>query len=91
MPEVRMQIEWPGQEADQVYSPSSVIRDYFEEGESMPVADFEARVVEALEAAGDRVREVYGTRCASARAETERLRDRIQHVAEGEHVTIVRL
>jgi uncharacterized repeat protein (TIGR04042 family) len=88
MPEVYMQIEWPDGEADRVYSPSSVIRDFFEEGEAIPVAEFEARITEALERAGERVREVYGMECASAQQELRRLRTAVQEAAEGDPVQI---
>ena len=78
-----MQIEWPNGTTDQVYSPSSVIREFFEEGEALSVADFEAQVTAALERASERVQEVYGMRCASAQKEAQRLQSVIQDVEEG--------
>lgn len=89
MPEVRMQIKWPDDMTDQVYSPSSVIRDFFQEGEALSVADFEARVINALEQASQRVREVYGTRCTSARAESQRLQKIIRRLDDEDTVQVL--
>lgn len=36
MSELYMQIEWPDKRVDQVHSPSSVIKDFFKNGESLP-------------------------------------------------------
>jgi len=69
-----MKIEWSDQTTDQVYSPSSVIRDFFSEGETLAVSEFEGRVTKALNQASRRVREVYGMGCASARNELQRLK-----------------
>lgn len=73
MPEVYMRIQWPDESTDRVYSPSSVIRDFFEEGEELSVARFEERITEALTRASERVREVYGMECTSAKQELRRL------------------
>lgn len=92
MPEVYMQIEWPDETADRVYSPSTVIRDFFEAGEELDVPDFEARVAEALTRASSRVREVYGVECASAQQELQRLRAAAQDARTDDGVvTIVRV
>lgn len=80
MPEVYMQIEWPDDSSDRVYSPSSVIRDFFEEGEELSVSAFEERVTDALNRASERVREVYGMECASAKQELRRLHSILQNL-----------
>ena len=89
MPEVYMQIEWPGATTDRVYSPSSVIRDFFREGETLSVADFETRVTDALEQASQRVREVYGTGCTSAQAEAQRIQKAARPMDDNETVRIL--
>jgi uncharacterized repeat protein (TIGR04042 family) len=91
MPEVYMHIEWPDESTDRVYSPSSVIRDFFEEGETLSVPEFETRVVEALNRARDRVREVYGMECTSARQELRRLRTATEQADEEGTVTVLQL
>lgn len=66
MPEMRFVVAWPdGQEQD-CYSPSLVIRDYFEEGRAYSLDDFLARSREALTIASDRVKARYGFSCSLA-------------------------
>ena len=74
MPEIYMQIEWPDNRMDQVYSPSSIIADFFKKGESLPLSAFENKVVEALHQASNRVRAKFGYECTSALGEIERIR-----------------
>ena len=91
MPEVYMRIRWPDDTTDRVYSPSSIIRDFFEENEEMTVAAFEERITNALTRAGERVREVYGMECASAKQELRRLQSATDERADDERVTILNL
>jgi uncharacterized repeat protein (TIGR04042 family) len=89
MPEVYMQIEWSDETTDQVYSPSSVIRDFFSKGETLAVAEFNERVTEALEEASRRVREVYGMGCTAATKEIERLHAAAEKRDDEASVTIL--
>jgi uncharacterized repeat protein (TIGR04042 family) len=91
MPEVYMRIQWPDETTDRVYSPSSVIRDFFEEDEEMTVAAFEERITNALTRAGERVREVYGMECTSARQELRRLQSAAAEAKGDGTITIVQL
>ncbi len=91
MPEVYMQIKWPDDSTDRVYSPSSVIREFFEEGEELSISTFEDRVTEALNRASERVREVYGMECASAKQELQRLRTALRERSDDGTVTVVEL
>lgn len=86
-----MQIEWPDASSDRVYSPSSVIRDFFEEGEELSVSAFEERVTDALTRASGRVQEVYGMECTSAQQELRRLRAAVRERPDDGTVTIVQL
>ncbi len=74
MPEIYMQIEWPNKQLDRIYSPSSVIRDYFKPGDIVPLAQFEQLAIEALNKASGRVMAKYGYECTSAMSEIERIR-----------------
>ena len=66
MPETRFRIQWPdGQQAD-CYSPSSVVRQYFEPEQDYALADFVAKAREALHLASDRVQAKYGRPCGLA-------------------------
>ena len=48
------------------------MRDYFQPGEEMPVAEFRSRSRQALAEAGERVRAKYGFSCSSAASQVDR-------------------
>ncbi len=73
MPEMRFHISWPDGEAESCYSPSLVIKDYFEPGESYELADFLVRSRTALTIASDRVRARYGHPCSLALGQLSRI------------------
>ncbi len=73
MPEMRFVIRWPDGEEETCYSPSLVIRDYFLEGTSYPLADFVERSRAALTIASDRVEAKFGYPCSLARGQLARL------------------
>ena len=73
MPEVLFTFELPDGVTKQCYSPSSVVRDYFAEGEEMIVSEFLARSRKALAEAGERVRAKFGFSCSSAANQLEEI------------------
>lgn len=66
MPEMRFKVLWPDQTESLCYSPSLVIKDFLEPGQSYPLNDFVSRSREALNIASERVRQKYGYACSSA-------------------------
>lgn len=66
MPEVLFTIQLPDGVQKQCYSPSSIVREYFAEGEELAVAEFLQRSREAYAQASERVRAKYGFSCSSA-------------------------
>ena len=74
MPEVRFRLEWPDGQSSTLYSPSTVILDYFRPGDSLLVSELEERGVEALRAASERVRARYGFACTRTDEEESQLR-----------------
>jgi uncharacterized repeat protein (TIGR04042 family) len=66
MPEMRFRVRWPDQSESLCYSPSLVIKDFLEPGNSYPLEEFVSRSREALEIASERVRQKYGYTCSSA-------------------------
>ena len=66
MPEMRFRIRWPDGRRETCYSPSLVIKDYFEPGQDYPVEDFVSKSREALTIASDRVKARYGFPCSLA-------------------------
>ena len=69
MPEVFFKVEFPDGATKECYSPSSVVRQYFAEGEQMPVGEFVRRSRKALTEASERVRAKFGFGCSSAAAQ----------------------
>jgi uncharacterized repeat protein (TIGR04042 family) len=66
MPEMRFQIEWPDGSQTVCYSPSLIIKQYFEPDHSYNLSDFVARSQAALTIASDRVKAKYGYPCGLA-------------------------
>lgn len=66
MPEMRFVVAWPDGREDRCYSPSLVVQDYLEVGQSYPLADFVSRSHAALSIASDRVEAKFGHPCSLA-------------------------
>jgi uncharacterized repeat protein (TIGR04042 family) len=66
MPEMRFKIQWPDGAQDTCYSPSLIIKDYFESGQDYELLDFVERSRTALNIASDRVQAKYGRPCGLA-------------------------
>ena len=66
MPEMRFVVRWPDGTEDTCYSPSLVIKDYFQPGQTYAVADFLQRSRTALHIASDRVHAKFGKPCVLA-------------------------
>lgn len=75
MPEMHFTVRWPDESVSKCYSPSLVIKDYFEEGHAYPVAEFVDRSRTALNIASERVRQKYGYACSSAMDQLQRIED----------------
>jgi uncharacterized repeat protein (TIGR04042 family) len=66
MPETHFKVQWPDGSQDICYSPSSVVKKYFELNRDYELADFVALSETALNMASDRVRAKYGMGCGLA-------------------------
>jgi uncharacterized repeat protein (TIGR04042 family) len=73
MPEMRFRIEWPDGQEDLCYSPSLIIKDYFQPGHTYALSDFLRRSREALQIASDRVAAQYGFPCSLAIGQLQRI------------------
>lgn len=60
MPAVHFRVRWPDGGVETCYSPSTVIKDFFEVGRTYALDEFLALSRDALHAASDRVRQRYG-------------------------------
>ena len=88
MPEVRFKLEWPDGQFSTLYSPSTVILDYLRPGESLFVSELEARGIEALRAASERVRARYGFACTRTDEEESRLRQWVSRYSSNDTVRV---
>jgi len=79
MPAILFTIQLPDGLTKQCYSPSTVVRDYFIEGEEMAVSEFLARSRQALAAASERVRAKFGFSCSSAASQLEDIEQFTRH------------
>lgn len=77
MPAMHFQLRWPDGSVSRCYSPSLVIKDYFQPGQTYPLPLFMTQVHEALNIASERVRAKYGFACSQALDQLER----IEHAA----------
>ena len=66
MPAMHFHLRWPDGRESRCYSPSLVIKDYFEPGTAYPLPDFLQRTREALAIASERVRAKFGFACSLA-------------------------
>ena len=89
MPEVRFQLEWPDGKSSTLYSPSTVILDYFKPGDSLLVSELEERGVEALRAASERVRARYGFACTRTDEEESQLRQWVSRYNSDDTVRVL--
>ena len=89
MPEVRFQLEWPDGKSSTLYSPSTVISDYFRPGDSLLVSELEERGVEALRAASERVRVRFGFACTRADEEESQLRQWVSRYSSDDTVRVI--
>jgi uncharacterized repeat protein (TIGR04042 family) len=66
MPAMHFHLRWPDGSVTRCYSPSLVIKDYFQPGVTYPLTDFMPQVREALNIASERVRAKFGFACSQA-------------------------
>lgn len=62
---------------ERLYSPSSIVAEYFKAGQSYPLDEFQTMARIALERASDRVARKYGYACTAAMAQLDRIEVRI--------------
>lgn len=87
MPERYVLVRWPDGLSQRIYSPSTVVEDFFAVGQIYAVEDFVNRCRQALQIASDRVREAYGFPCANAARSLALVERSAERGAVG-HVTV---
>jgi len=66
MPEMHFTVRWPDGSQMRCYSPSLVVREHLEVGQSYTVAEFLSRSRTALQIGSERVKAKYGFYCTAA-------------------------
>ena len=88
MPEVLFKVRWPDGGVETCYSPSTVIRDFYEVGRSYTLTEFLAASRDGLNAASDRVRMRYGSGCSRAMAQLAAIESRAKTLDESAAVEV---
>ncbi|MEM6738242.1 MAG: MSMEG_0570 family nitrogen starvation response protein [Bacteroidota bacterium] len=91
MPEVNLRVKWPDEHISDVYSPSTIVRQYFSSGDLMTVSDFVTKCTEALEHASKRVEEKFGYACTSARNSIHNVRQSAKDLKQDSLVEILEI
>lgn len=89
MPVTYVHIKWPDQVEDQIYSPSSIIKNYFVPEQEITIAEFHTKCTESLNEASGRVAQKFGFACTSAMAEDIRISSLCKNYKETEIVEII--
>ena len=66
MPEINFKIQWPDGQQETCYSPSLVVKQYFEPGAIYTVSEFVEKSRASLTIASDRVQAKFGFPCSRA-------------------------
>jgi uncharacterized repeat protein (TIGR04042 family) len=88
MPEIRFRIEWPDGTEELCYSPSLVVKDYFEPEQTYELQDFVQRSTTALQIASDRVQAKYGMPCTLALGQLQKLQHTAQQYQSQPHAKV---
>ena len=88
MPAMHYQLRWPDARVSTCYSPSLVIKEFFEPGASYTLPDFLQRLREATQIASDRVEAKFGFACSRARDQLALVEDQAQRFAQQTHARI---
>ena len=87
MPEVNFKIQWPDGKQETCYSPSLIVKKYFEPGEAYTVSEFLEKSRASLTIASDRVQAAYGFPCSRALGQLRKIEataKQYQDSSEGE-------
>jgi uncharacterized repeat protein (TIGR04042 family) len=84
MPERYVLVRWPDGPQQRIYSPSTVVEEYFSAGQEYAVAAFVDRCREALRIAGDRVQAAYGFPCGNAARSLSQVEENAKRYSGGD-------
>ena len=88
MPEMHFTVRWPDGGESRCYSPSLIVRDYLQVGQSYPLPDFMERSRAMLNIGSERVRAKYGYACSAAMDQLAELESRAADYQPEQQVTV---
>ena len=91
MPAMTYRLRWPDRSESECYSPSLVIREFFEPGADYAVEDFLRRIREATAIASARVQAKFGFPCSRALAQLDAIESQARRFADSPQARIVML
>ncbi|MEM9366998.1 MAG: MSMEG_0570 family nitrogen starvation response protein [Planctomycetota bacterium] len=83
MPSVLLELRWPDETVTVHTSPSTIIQEYFQVDQSLPLDDFLAQAEAGFNHANERVKEKFGFFCSQATGELAELRRLVATQDEG--------
>jgi uncharacterized repeat protein (TIGR04042 family) len=83
MPETYLKVQLPNDKEETIYSPSTVIKEYFEKASVMSLDEFQTNCSKALNHASKRVYERFGYECTSAMGELGRVNALVERIRDG--------
>ena len=91
MPETPFTVELPDGSIRACYSPSSVVKDYFSTGQTLPTEEFVALSRTALTEASERVRAKFGYACTAASASLHDIEAWASELDPGATLTVIHI
>ena len=91
MPALNFEIEWPNGEVMECYSPSTIVLQYFQAGDTLTVDELIAVSRTALNMASNRVEERFGFDCTAAREQRDKILRKAACFESGELVRILEI
>ncbi|SEF86759.1 MSMEG_0570 family nitrogen starvation response protein [Marinobacterium lutimaris] len=88
MPAINFNVRWPDGSEDSCYSPSTVVRDHFKTGDTMPLAEFVSKAEVALDSASQRVEQKFGYACSSSMDQLAVIKAKAARFEASEHPEI---
>ena len=80
MPETYLRVQLPNDKEETIYSPSTIIKEYFEKASIMSLDEFQNSCSKALNHASKRVYERFGYECTSAMGELARVNSLVDRI-----------
>jgi len=91
MPETTFTIGLPDGSQMDCYSPSSIVLDYFSEGDVLTNSIFLTKAQESLKIASDRVEEKYGFQCTGALNSLKRIQKISSNFKHDDKIVVIKI